>query len=823
VVTLLATAAVLASAIQAASATEEPSVDSVIGPVNGGFEEPVVDGQIPGWTPRGGTAGGVTIVDDPVYSGSFSARLHDPEDDRSYGLLSDPFPIQAEHSYQLSLQALVEQGAPTVYVYFYDDSGAQLNVVSRHFTNQPIGEWAELTFDVTAPEGATSTAVYLYSTIARVSTFYADDVQLVHSGGPLEIEDLGTAFYSPNVRLADVDVLADGTPVGYVFSDGQPVSFNVVDLRTGDLLDSHDMTGYSIAASIEIAPDHTVYFSVRGPNDGTLWRYDPETQEVTELVRRIAGEQLLRSLVYDDGILYGSTYPNAKVYAYDTVTGDIRDYGSVVTDGSAYAWGFDLVDDRLWVGTGPTPHLMEVDPVNGSITERTLPSEVTDAADFVSRITRFDDLVVVGYSPAGAGGNTAVYDLTADEWLPGLAGSVGPWTPDAADGVVYYVSGNTILGYDLATRQTVDVGWSDGSLAAELDGTNGLALVELGTADFPGVTLVGARVDGAIWRYNLATGNGDVVHSGIPGAPATIHSIGHGGDGSIYFGAYLSAGVMARIGADGSVEQLSGPKQADSVIAHRGRTVVGTYPGAEFFVGKANEEWNWGENPAYLFDLGRGESGQDRPLALLSAGSSVAAGTIPNYGELGGALTLFHPGSGKHEIYRNVVPDQSVTALAYRNGLIYGGTSIHGGLSSEPTQTEAELFVWDSRRGELVTSSVVVPGAEVIHALAFDHAGRLWGLTDSGVLFEYDTGTHEVARSRHTQATASNVWGRLSELYMHPHNGYMYGNADGRLFRFDPDTLEFTTVLSSGARHSAVDSDGVIYFTDQTNVYRYVP
>src|SRR5699024_9767250 len=121
------------------------------------------------------------------------------DEEAAFGMMSDVMPVQAEHSYQLQLQALVERGIPTVYVYFYDSDGAQVDVRFAHFEDLPTGEWAPLQLDVTAPEGAVSAAVYLYSTIARVSTYYVDEVSLTHLRGPVEVEDLGVAFYSPNV------------------------------------------------------------------------------------------------------------------------------------------------------------------------------------------------------------------------------------------------------------------------------------------------------------------------------------------------------------------------------------------------------------------------------------------------------------------------------------------------------------------------------------------------------------------------------------------------------------------------------------------------
>ncbi len=803
------------------AARADSSGSSRVGPINGGFEEPVVDGQTPGWDQRGGAAGGSSVVTDPVHSGQHSLRLDDPESDRSYGLMSDRMPVRAGHSYQLSLQALIERGAPTLYVYFYDADGRQLDVEYANYTDEPAGEWTQLRLDASAPEQAATASIYLYSNIARISTFYVDEVNLTHTHAPLEVTDLGTAFHSPNVRLAETDVLSDGTPVGYVFSDGEPVSFNVVDLRTGELLDSHDMDAYSIAASVVVDDDDSVYLSVRGPNDGSLWRYDPASAEMERLASRIAGERMLRSLVIAEGMLFGTTYPNAKVFSYDLATGAIHDYGSVVDDGS-YAWGFGMIQGNLWVGTGTNPHLMVLDPDTAALAEIPLPEEVTQAADFITRVQQLGDLVLVSFSPGGAE-NTAIYDLATEQWIGGIGGTVGPWTATSSDGLSYYVGDGTVRAFDPDSRQSLDIGWAESGIAEELDGTSAMSLVELGTEAFPGESLIGYRADGTIWRYNLAHGAGDVIDSGIVGAPATVHSVGTGGDGDIYFGAYLSAGVMARLDpATGQLEQLAGPKQADSITAHHNRTIVGTYPGADFHVALGNQEWEWGLNPEHVLGLGRDQYGQDRPVSLVSTGSRVAAATIPNYGELGGALTLFEPNSGTYEVHRNIVEDQSITELAYRDGLVYGGTSIHGGLSSEPTQDEAELFVWDARRDRLVSSSVVVPGAQVIHALAFDDDGDLWGFADNGVFFEYDVERGEVARTVSTPARVSSNWGRLSELYLHP-DGRFYGDSGGRLFRFDPETDEFVTLMTDGAFHSTIDTAGNIYFADETNIYRYVP
>src|SRR5699024_12842755 len=88
-----------------------------------------------------------------------------------------------------------------------------------------------------------------------------------------------------------------------------------------------------------------------------------------------------------------------------------------------------------------------------------------------------------------------------------------------------------------------------------------------------------------------------------------------------------------------------------------------------------------------------------RPRHMISAGEHVAIATIPNYGELGGGLTLLDPDTGEHEFTRDIVADQSVTDLAYADGTVFAGTSIHGGLDSTPTADTAEVFAWDVEDG----------------------------------------------------------------------------------------------------------------------------
>ncbi|HEX6681943.1 MAG TPA: hypothetical protein VF062_04080 [Candidatus Limnocylindrales bacterium] len=670
-----------------------------------------------------------------------------------------------------------------------------------------------------------STSIAKRLTAAVSAGILAATIPTTQSNAAGTVEDLGVAMYTPNVRLATSDVLADGTPLAYVFSDGRPVSFNVVDIRSGALVDSINLDPYTVASSIVVADDDTVYFSVRSPNDGSLWRYTPQTKQLQKVFTGLVDEEMLRTLIIHNETIYGSTYPDAKVYSYNTITGQVRDYGSVVTDGD-YAWGLALVDGKLWVGTGAEPHLKTVDVATGEIGELPLPPGAVNS-DFVNTVVRRGDLVFVRYSPATAD-SYAAYDLATGQWCcAGALGTASPsgWTRGTLGNTFFYGLGSNVYAYDYVTRQRASIGFESSALAGKLSGTTSMDVLVPGTPEE--ALIVGVRDDGSLWRYNLATQTGDVVASAIKGSPVTVHSIGNGPDGNVYFGAYLSAGVMARVNRKtGRVEQMSGPSQADKVIEHRGQIVVGTYPNAGFYSGDLSQPWGWGTNPKHLFTLGRAEPHeQDRPLTMVSAGKLVAAGTIPNYGELGGSLVLFDPVTGAFEAHRNIVRDQSITALAYSDGIAFGGTSIHGGLSSTPTASEAELFGWDMRSNSFIHLGVPVPGATIIHALAFDPTGRLWGMTDTGVLFEYDVAKRKVLRTLETGIPGTNVWGRLSELYYRQQDAYMYGSAGGKLFRFRPSGGEprVEVLVTGEARQSGMDRDGNLYFANETNVFRYHP
>lgn len=631
------------------------------------------------------------------------------------------------------------------------------------------------------------------------------------------ITDLGPALHEVNVRNSAIGTLPDGTAVAYVVSNGNPSTFTVLDIATGARIDSVALDGYTLGTAVTVAPDGSVYFAAREPVNAGLWRYQPGNGELEHIGDGIAGERMIRTItVAADGMVYMGTYPNAKLVSYDPATGAIRDFGSM-TDDADYLWGVGVIDDEVWVGSGPVPHLFRVDRTTGAKSEMAIPAEYLEGTDWIISIERRGDLVFIAFSPRGSF-DRAVYDLSTDEWvdLVSLTGTPGPTTPDESD-IAYLLAGSPkeLIGYDLVQHAVVPTDFADSGIPDAIGGvtTYGIGLIELDLPAFPGESVVGVTVDGQLWRYNIETGSGDVIGSGTVGTAVDAHQIGVAG-GDVFVSAHYGAGFLARIRAGtGVIEQIRGPKQGDAYADHGDQILISTYPDAVLHMGDPEQPWSWGQNPRMVNTLGRGDPyHQDRIYGLVSTGDRVAMGSVPNYGELGGALTLFDPQTGNVEFHRNVVADQSVVSLAYRDGLLYGSTSIYGGLSSTPTQSAAKLFIWDVAAQQLVWEGEPSGRAEVISGLTWTPDGRLLGGDSNGVVFEFDPVSRTVVRTVNVPGvTPWTGWGqRVSYAYDETNSGYL-GTNGGALFYLDLETFAVTNHVADGINGVVRDGAGDFY------------
>lgn len=639
------------------------------------------------------------------------------------------------------------------------------------------------------------------------------------------VTDLGPALATVNVRAVAFGQLPDGRAVAYALSNGDPATLSVLEVPSGERIFGTEIPGAELGGFITPGPDGLIYFTCRSPMKGGLFSLDPTTFEVTHIAEDISGQ----SVLYDgsfgpDGRLYMGTYPEARVLAYDPGTGEIQDYGRQTED-AAYVFGLGIVDGEVWAGTGPVPHLFRIDIATGERVELDPPPHVMEGTEWFTAIAQRGELVMVRLSPRGTY-DMAVYDQLTGTWLEDIVEGTFDTPPTAVSRLnrVYYLEGDVLRAYDLRTRRSLSVGFEDSALREELSeavGTYGIAAFEE-VPGLPPFTVAGLNTDGALWTYSVRSGEGSAVIADVLASPAGAHSIGTGPDGAVYMGAYLSSGVIGRIDpVSEEIESLRGPKQADTIITHGEQLAISSYPGAVAHLGEASADWDW-SGFTQILELGRGAPHhQDRIFGMVSVADRIAVGTVPDYGQLGGALTLVDPAGGDIEFHRDVVPQQSIVTLAHRDDLLYGGTSIHGGLSTAPAQETAQLFIWDVAAASLLGAEEVVPGAAVIPEIAFGPDGLLWGLASEGTVFAVDPTTGEVLHRIPTGLGFGNNWGLLTSLFARESDGCLYAAGGNCLLRIDPAAVTADVLVEGEVRYAALSSEDRIYLAGEINVYRF--
>lgn len=669
-----------------------------------------------------------------------------------------------------------------------------------------------------------ATAVAAVASLGLASSAVGDDAT-DGLGLTTEVTDHGAVATEVNTSIAEAGTLPDGTPVLYISGSGEPASFTVVNAATGELISATELEPKTLGSPIQPLPDGSAFFVLRDGKGSIVYHWDAETHEVTEVLENPVNGRLIRELqLGDDGLLYGATYPNTKLFSYDPETEEVRDYGNVLEpgDNDSYAEGLAVHDGMAYIGTGmESGNVVSVDLDSGDITELDLP----EGHDQITRFYRFQqvgDLIAMAFSPGLSGGtNTVFWDTANQEWacegaIDTFVSLNDPYTEATEDGRFYYKAEGEIWEFASSDCSTTPTGWIDTDL--EDTGTHRALTLQAG-GDEAADSLIGLNRDGSFWSFEPNTGQSEVFESQVTGAALTTHSIHVGPDERVYMGIYLSPQVLSRFDpAAGELEQISGPSQADSWVTFDDTLLVGTYGNAVIHQGDPFADWDWGTNPAEQFQL-IGEH-QDRPVEMVTDGETVAIATVADYGVQGGGLTITDM-TDRGTTYRDLVEAQSTASVTFGNdGLIYAGTSIRGGLSSPNSPLDAHLVTFDPEQGEVINTVVPVEGNDVVADLATVD-DRIFGVTNSADVFEFDTASAEVTEVYPIDTgTSSSPWGRASTLELNPVDGLLYGVSGGDVFAFDPETKQHQVLLTD-TEYTRMDiaEDGTIYALDHTNLY----
>lgn len=481
--------------------------------------------------------------------------------------------------------------------------------------------------------------------------------------------------------------------------------------------------------------------------------------------------------------------PGGRLFSWNAATRTYRDYGDW---GAKYGYvrSVEYARGKLYVGLGPTAGLWQVDVDTGARREIPLPPGMpTDKYGY--QMEDEAGYLYVLFAGGTTGNDSWVLDLASLKWVRHIPGYAGQ-TISSADPFkrVYLVDSGELKQYDPTDGTMTGTGFQGGEEQADKGGLGAGKGVGRFTDPQTGhETIVGATAGGDLWRYDTVAKTGTFQHlDELVGTPTAPRSLARGRDGRIYAGGYFQGGLAIYDPATTSWTTEPFAHQIEGMAAHDGKMYFGVYPNAQIWVFDPAQPYG-ADNPRELFDLK--SYGQERPWTLLDAGPYLAIGTTPKNSQLNGAVTLLDTATGEHRTWNSGLVDgaNQISALAYRDGVIYGGSL--GCCNFDNSKYPGQVFAMDAATGTQLWRSTPLPDEEGVNGLAFDGQGRLFGMT-YGTVFEMDPANGALLRSvkefDYNWSVVAGFQPRAVNMSWDPGDGYLY-STNSVTRRIDPNTL----------------------------------
>ncbi len=540
--------------------------------------------------------------------------------------------------------------------------------------------------------------------------------------------------------------------------------------------------------------------------EGRIFSFDPVVGEVVDH-GSAAGESFVWTLqTGPDGRIYGATYPNAKVVVFDPSTDRIQDLGRMHPT-EQYCRDLAVADNgKIFCGIGSRADLVVYDPeteTNKSILpdrykDNSFAYTVESEDNVVYAYLLFDTIVLIF--------DADTYELLMEVSNPSGGGA---YILRQAQGGPVLISGlpGGLMKYNKTARRLEPY---DVPAYGRYDEETGIAYG------------IDSR---SCWAYNVGEsaylGQVDI---GRDGDGMNIFSLGTGPDGCVYGGVY---NLLHLFRYDPSKEELTdlgvpipgASGEFYSFASHGDKLYMASYTHSVLSVYDPSKAWNPGttadSNPRKIGPVG---DEQYRPPGLVAgADGRIYIGSIPTYGKLGGALSIYDPTTDGFQVHRHIIPNQSVVSLTLSldGGVIYGGSSTEAGGGIPAVETEAHFFAWDIRQGKVVMDMIPAPRVDRIQSLVTAPDGRIYGCAGT-TLFVYDPMEGTII---HKQASPV---GSIIRMRAAP-DGFIYGISSRAVFRmkilcYPGESVGFEE-LSAGGSDMTLGLDGRIYFSRGTDLY----
>jgi len=514
-----------------------------------------------------------------------------------------------------------------------------------------------------------------------------------------------------------------------VLAEGGCATFVVIDLDEERIVFSEDAPGATGSWGVCEASDGRIYFS--SYVNGGLYRYNPYENVMETIFYNVPNAKFIFSLDADDeNNVYGGTWPNCAILKYNGNTEELEFYDENVVPTEKYVRLVLYNTERrsLYAAISAHTHILEYKEGMGPVMDL-FPKEYEHEP--FARIFGFHGNAIYTYMAKSA--EIIAIDLDSAKVIKKLKcpGKDEEVLPKGID-VNKLVIGPRNSGY--AVDPTTDKVYH---FVSNLDD------VVMGLWAFSdGESVLVSSFEGFIYTYNTRTGKKRIINAEIPRKSIEIRQLHRFDDGNIYSTGYLRGGHCIYDPETDKGVQYDGVGQSEGITSGWGKVYFGKYPGAYIYEFDPGKPWEMPGNPKELFDL-KSTANQDRPFAMKVFDKKLYIGTIPNYGDIQGALTVYDIETGNHEIRKDFSDSRSIVSLEYRDGVLYGGTTVCGGLGSYEKQESGTVFALDTRSDKYLYEVIPVEGCKNAGGLCMTPEGKLLGCSDS-TFFMLDSTTGKV-------------------------------------------------------------------------------
>jgi hypothetical protein len=376
---------------------------------NGGFEEPMDGGTIPGWTIASG--GGLAAVSTEQKKAGENSLGVKKLSDVAVGVKMDSLAVNVNggEEYTLSTDVLIKRGQLAgFYVYVYDESDVIIKDGSNDFTlfmkgdALPLNTWQHLEQVFTIPEGGKTAVISLItskSTTARYD-YYLDNISLARN-----LDNPGIVVPPTAVRVTSgepdrLSEMSPITPFSNVVWTAQSIreagAGGQVDLR---FYDSEQRIVSTVSVNIDgeigvwgdtrlaaSAPWHAAFVqsAMHFPSDKSgvyyvdqidmqiqatppyITNLGPQSMTTTVMTGAYGKDKNGRDVLYT--VVQGDP---AKLTVVDVNSGQVKETHSLIAlDGSpaTAAWGITVASDgKAYIGSTPNGTLFQYDPMKEEV------------------------------------------------------------------------------------------------------------------------------------------------------------------------------------------------------------------------------------------------------------------------------------------------------------------------------------------------------------------------------------------------------------------------------------------------------------------------